>query len=67
MRPCRTTPTSGLKLATGDAGLANDGLQRTHPEFIVVGYRHRDRRAGKRLLHDDMTAALARFDKTVSC
>ena len=61
-----TRSISRLKLATREAGLANDGLQCTHSEFIVVRYWHSDRRAGKRFLHDDMTAALAHFDKTVS-
>ena len=56
---------SRLKLATREAGLANDGLQCTHSEFIVVRYWHSDRRAGKRFLYDDGTAVLAYCDKTV--
>ena len=57
---------SDFEFGTRDAGLANDRPQRAQAEFFVVGYRDGCRSIGATSLHDNMTAAAAHLDKSVS-
>lgn len=54
-----------LELSPRYARLANNGLQRAHPQFRMVGDRYGDGRIGKPLLHDDMASPLTDFDEPV--
>lgn len=52
---------SGLEFASEYASLANNGLQRSDPEFRVIRYWHCDCRVRKFFLHDDAAAPLPHF------
>ena len=59
------TPASSLEDISGKLRLTDDGKQGANADFVVIGHDNGRCRIQKALLHHDMTAFAADFDKTV--
>jgi hypothetical protein len=55
-----------LELTRGQLRLANDRLERSTLDLIVIGNGDRNGGAGKLLLHDNMTASLSNFHEAMT-
>ena len=57
---------SYLKLASRDAGLANNRLGRAHAKLRMAGHRHSNSRIWQPLLQDQVATPLAHLNKPMS-